>query len=64
MRHSAPGATILLALGCVLNPAAAVPPPDFDAHGFLRTYAGFSNQDLARVDGRNGGVEAVERRQR
>ena len=49
MRHSGPVATILLALGCVLTSAAQVPPTDFDAHAFLRTYAGFSNQDLARV---------------
>ena len=48
MRHSAPGAIILAALGCVLS-SAAPQPTDFDAHRFLRTYAGFSNQDLARV---------------
>src|SRR5687768_15880164 len=52
MVHWPAGTIGAAAFGCALvtiAPLAARPP--FDAPSFLRTYAGFSSQDLARVAG-------------
>lgn len=50
MAHPLPRAVGAFALGCaLLVPPTSASPGEFDTHAFLRTYAGFTRQDLARV---------------